>query len=218
MKPSPLATAHQEWDRRWRSPADQDEWLRPEDEVIELAARLRLGGAGTALDLGCGLGRHTLALARLGFAVQAVDGAAAGLDHVRSIAGDLAVQRHIADFRQLPLVASSVDLVVCWNVIYHGTRDDLALAVAEIARVLRPGGTFLATLLSKRNAACGRGAEVAPDTWVNVDDPEKAHAHCYTDAADVTSLLMTDFDLRRLVDVEHRTPGSWHWHFVAERR
>lgn len=217
LQASALATAHHEWDRRWQEPENQDEWLVAEPSVIALAARLRLDGAERALDLGCGLGRHALALARLGFHVDAIDGSDSGLRHLAQVAGDLPITTHQADFRQISVPAARIDLVVCWNVIYHGTRDDLALAVAGIARVLRPGGTLLATLLSKRNHAFGRGEEIAHDTWIDPADAEKAHAHCYCDAHEVTALLAESFSLRSLIDVEHRRTGSWHWHVVAER-
>ena len=48
--------------------------------VAALVPVLKARGAQHVLDLGCGVGRHALFFAEHGFAVEAIDGAAAGLD------------------------------------------------------------------------------------------------------------------------------------------
>jgi hypothetical protein len=58
---------------------------------------------------------------------------------------------------------------------------------------------------------------VAPDTFVIDDVSDKAHPHFYCDALGLVQLLC-GFELLSLDDYEHRSPGSFHWHFVAERR
>ncbi len=51
-----------------------------------------------------------------------------------------------------------------------------------------------------------------------IDDvSDKAHPHFYCDALGLVQLLC-GFELLSLDDYEHRSPGSFHWHFVAERR
>jgi tellurite methyltransferase len=53
---------------------------------MALLPELKARGARTALDLGCGVGRHALFLAEHGLAVEAIDGSAAGLAVVRETA------------------------------------------------------------------------------------------------------------------------------------
>ena len=51
-----------------------------------------------------------------------------------------------------------------WNVIFHGTMGDVSSRLAEIWRVLNPGGVYQGTMLSKRDAQSGRSPQVAsPD-------------------------------------------------------
>jgi len=69
-------TAIVAWDKRWATAEGRADWLDPEADVIALLPELKARGARTALDLGCGVGRHALLLAEHGLAVEAIDGSA----------------------------------------------------------------------------------------------------------------------------------------------
>src|ERR671924_1433798 len=62
-----LATAHQEWDKRWQIPEQRTRWLEPDPLVRSLVPLLRARGFARVLDLGCGIGRHAIYLASEGF-------------------------------------------------------------------------------------------------------------------------------------------------------
>ncbi len=94
---------------------------------------------GAALDAACGTGRHTHHLVQLGHRVVGVDGSREMLERAtRSVPG--AVFRE-SDLRSLPLETASVDLVVCALALEHVA--DLACAITEMSRVLRPGGRMV---------------------------------------------------------------------------
>jgi hypothetical protein len=82
--------------------------------------------------------------------------------------------------------------------------------------VLKPGGLYQGTMLPIRNSNYGFGRRVAPDTFVDDQRIERAHPHFYCDAAGLVALF-AGFELLSLTQREHRKPGSWHWHVVAER-
>jgi SAM-dependent methyltransferase len=212
------ATAHHEWDRRWRDDAGRADWLMPEPDVATAIGLLRQRAARDTLDLGCGVGRHALALAEAGFAVSAIDGSAGGIDYLReqAQARRLAIDAQIGLMTDLPFADAGFDYVLAWNVIYHGDGAIVDRCIAEIRRVLRPGGLFQGTMLSKRNGNFGAGREVAADTFVIDGVDDKAHPHFYCDAAG-TVARFCGFEMLSLVDREHRKPGSWHWHLLAER-
>jgi len=91
-------------------------------------------------------------------------------------------------------------------------------AISEIRRVLKPGGLFQGTMLSKCNRHFGKGIEVAPDTFV--DDSagaDKDHPHFYCNAAELVALF-EGFELMALSDRTHWGPDEWHWHLTAEHR
>jgi SAM-dependent methyltransferase len=225
MSLAPTDTAHLAWDAAWQSEAGRADWLIPEPAVLELGAALRQRGAARALDLGCGVGRHALALARLGFAVEAVDASQAGLAELRrsAEAEGLEIATHQAPMTALPCADAGFDLVVSWNVIYHGDPQVVRTTIGEIARVLKPGGTYQGTMLTKRNVHFGVGREVAPDTWVDEETGhdeakggDKAHPHFYCDAAGMAALF-AGFEILSLRQDDHGHPGHWHWHLVAEK-
>jgi tellurite methyltransferase len=213
------ATAFEAWDERWATPEGRADWLEPHPAVAALVPVLQARGARRVLDLGCGVGRHALLFAEHGFAVEAIDGAPAGLDFARreAAARGLRLSLRRADADTLPFAAESFDYVLSWNVVYHGTMGDVGRRLAEIWRVLRRGGLYHGTMLSKRDAQFGRGRPVAPDTFIRGGDP-RAHPHYYCDLSGLAALF-AGFELLSLTQEEgQRRPGSWHWHILAERR
>ena len=108
----------------------------------------------TVLDLGCGEGRHAFEAYRRGARVVAVD---RGVSEVRTTkrwlgaiaeAGEAPVGAAYevvrADLLALPFPDGSVDRVIASEVLEHIPDD--ATAMAEIARVLAPGGTVAVTV------------------------------------------------------------------------
>ena len=213
-----MATAVEAWDERWATPEGRTDWLVPHPAVAAVLPMLRARGARRVLDLGCGVGRHALLFAEHGFVVEAIDGAAAGIDFARreAVARGLALSLRQADADALPFADESFDYVLSWNVIFHGTMGDTGRRIAELWRVLKPGGLYQGTMLSQRDAQFGRGRKVAPDTFIRGSEAT-AHAHYYCDLAGLAALYR-DFELLALTHEEQRRPGSWHWHILAERR
>ncbi len=212
------ATAHRAWDQCWGTEEGRSDWLVPESEVVSVASGLRAKGARRAVDLGCGVGRHALCLASLGFTVAALDGSEAGIAFARNAAVKAG---HAIDFQtglmtDLPYADQSFDYVLAWNVIYHGDREVVQRCLAEIHRVLRRRGTFQGTFLSQRNQHYGQGREIAPHTFILEGVSDKGHPHFYCHAAELVKLLK-GFEPVSLIDREQLQPVSYHWHFVAER-
>ena len=212
------ATAHHSWDERWKSGDGREEWLSPDPLVLQWAQARRELGEETALDLGCGVGRHSLALARLGYVTTAFDASLAGLDYARQAANEegLAIVFERGNMTALPFPDASFDYVLALNVIYHGDAVVVRQTLQEIRRVLKPGGVYQGTMLSKRNARYGEGQEVAPGTFVKPGaGGDKDHPHFYCDARELVDLF-DGFEVLALQDHEQKGPGTWHWYVVAE--
>jgi tellurite methyltransferase len=213
-------TAHLYWNEEWRKADGSSKWAQAEAEVLTHAATLPKGAR--VLDLGAGIGRHALALARMGLKVQTLD---AAMESTRVIglaarAEGLEIGVQQGSMTELPYPDGSFDHVLSWNVIYHGDETILRATLAEVARVLRPGGTFMATMLSARRIpveqAKAPGREISRNTWVFDGEGDKVHPHYFCDARDLLDLF-AGFEPLSLIDKEHEKPGSWHWHILAER-
>ncbi len=107
------------------------------------------------LDLGCGFGRHAFEAARRGAQVVALDAGADEVAQVRAVlggmveAGELAPEQVRAggvraDALALPFGDASFDRIVASEVLEHIVDDRLAMF--ELSRVLRPGGTMAVTV------------------------------------------------------------------------
>jgi 2-polyprenyl-6-hydroxyphenyl methylase/3-demethylubiquinone-9 3-methyltransferase len=94
------------------------------------------------LDVGCGGGILTEELARLGYCVTGIDLAAGAIAAARRHAArsGLTVDYRVGSAYDLDVPDESIDAAVASDVLEH--LHDLPRAVAEIARVLRPGGIF----------------------------------------------------------------------------
>lgn len=213
-------TAHLFWNSEWQQADHRSPWAKAEPWVLDHASTLAPGSR--ILDLGAGIGRHALAFAAMGHHVTALDAAEASVAAVGAAAfgQGLNVETVLAPMTALPFGDAVFDHVLAWNVIYHGDETVVRRSMAEVARVTRPGGSFMATMLSSRRLpieqAKAKGHEISRNTWVFDGPGDKVHPHYFCPAADLLA-LMPQFEILTLVDRPHEKPGSWHWHLLAER-
>jgi tellurite methyltransferase len=213
-------TAHLYWNSEWQKADSSSPWAVPEPWAIDHVRTLAPGSR--ILDLGAGIGRHALAYAEAGHKVTALDASEAATAAVAAaaFAKGLTLDTVQATMTDLPFEPASFDHVLAWNVIYHGDESVVRRTFAEVARVTRPGGSFMATMLSARRLpveqAKASGREISRNTWVFEGEGDKVHPHYFCSAPDLLS-LMWGFEVFTLFDRPHEKPGSWHWHLLAER-
>ena len=123
--------------------------------VFDQILRGNIAAGMTVLDAGCGFGRNLVHLLRVGCEVFALDANADGVDHVRQLAGILALGLPAENFRvgqieTMPFADGFADVVLC-NSVLHFARDEkhfLAM-VEELWRCVRPGGMLFCRLGSR---------------------------------------------------------------------
>ena len=127
---------------------------RDADAQEQALAAAQLSGCpdgGDLLDVPCGFGRHSVPLARAGYRVVAVDRSQALLDEARRRGGGERWPKLVrADYRELPLPDESFDaaLNLFSSLGYLGDEDDTKV-LAEIRRVLRPGGRLVIEIMHR---------------------------------------------------------------------
>lgn len=114
----------------------------------------RLSSQEPLLDAGCGGGRNLTYFLRSGYRVYGVDQSSDSIAHVRALAAKLAPQLPPENFRVEPVEHMSFDDsyfgVVVSSAVLHFATDEThwRAMVAEMWRVLRPGGVLFARLAS----------------------------------------------------------------------
>ena len=128
-----------------RAPMHDSYWLYHRAQFLDL---LPPPGELT-LDIGCGEGRLARDLVALGHHVIALDGSPTMVENARS--ADPTMDVRLADAADLPLPDAVADLAV--GFMSFQDIDDMPGAVAEAARVLRPGGRLCLAIVHPLNSA-----------------------------------------------------------------
>ena len=119
--------------------------------------RLGLREDDLVLDAGAGFGRHAFEIARRGARIVALDYAMDEVALTRATFGAMIEEKEIlqdrfvgvlrGDATRLPFADGTFDRVITSEVLEHIQAD--VDAIAELVRVLRPGGTFACTVPSE---------------------------------------------------------------------
>ena len=132
--------------RRHRQPPLLAKWIQ------------RLPADARMLDLGCGGGQDAGDLDRRGYRVMGVDRTSALLSEGRRRYRSLSLVR--ADFRFLPFQAKSFDGLWAGASLMHLPKPDARRTLADLYRLVRPGGLFAATVTH------GVKSSLVTDGWV----------------------------------------------------
>ncbi len=161
------------------------EWWKPRGGFAMLAwisaARVRHlpPGGGLLLDVACGGG--LLAPFVTGWTHVGVDLSQPALTQAR----DHGVHAARADVRHLPFADSTFDVVVAGEILEHVT--DLAAVVAEVCRVLRPGGTLVIDTIAR--TWWGRFSSITVGERIPAGPPKRLHDHhLFVDRAELLAL------------------------------
>lgn len=165
------------------------------------------------LDLGCGAGAATIALARRGARVTAVESSTTRLAQARSSAevAEVRVEFHHSDLADLAFVrADSVDLVIA--VYSLAGVQDLGRVFRQVHRVLTPGSALLMSLPHPFATMLEDDPEqpspyltrtswsASPLAWRAAGDEGVTHVHQIGDV--FTTLCRSNFEIDALIEPE----------------
>ena len=119
------------------------EYLRAPYEYYESVLKKRLNSDHKVLEIGAGMGLHTVILVKSGATVIATDISGSALKVLnkrlkRSLNAE--VLTRVADMEKLPFEDEALDFVVSAGSLSYGDND---LVLNEVYRILKPGGNFI---------------------------------------------------------------------------
>lgn len=126
-----------------------------------------VGRSATLLDLGCAYGFLVVEAVEAGFRALGVDASRFAIAQARRFAAPAARRLVAAHAEHLPFADASCDVVTAFDVLEHVPEPELL--IAEVARVLRPGGIFVGATpdpLFFDRAEETHVAERVPSWWV----------------------------------------------------
>ncbi|MGE5629832.1 MAG: class I SAM-dependent methyltransferase [Caulobacteraceae bacterium] len=204
-----------EWN--WAEVRD-DFWSTPSEDVYYYASRWKEKGFKYFLDLGCGLGRHSVFFAENGFETYSLDLSEDGINNLNRKAEKLGlnIRTTIGDINNLPYSSDMFDCLLAYHVISHTDTEGIKAIVKELERVLKSGGEFFITLCSKCSPSFSRKDYIRIDenTIIKTEEPEIDVPHFYTDLDGVRSILK-NFDIIRIRHIEDIFNDSNSWHYFV---
>ena len=133
----------------------EQRWVAAPEEVGQILALTNLQGRAI-LDLACGPGRHSVELAKRGYAVTGVDrtGFLIELGEQRAAQAGVSVEWVNSDMREF-VRPNSFDLALSMftSLGYFGTQEEERRVLENIRESLRPGGTLLVEMAAKERLA-----------------------------------------------------------------
>lgn len=209
----------------WNSHYTRDKSILvyPDEALVRMMSPVlkKLLPAGiTALDLGCGTGRH------LKYMLESGIGTVTGLDYsmnaLRVCSGlypdSLLVQ---GDNAALPFADRSIDCAVAWGSLHYCVKEEMHAIMKEIHRLLKPGGFLFGTLRSARDTMLRRGRHLGNNVWItDLKDIQNSTVSFY-DENELSEALAL-FSRHQYGLMERTSPGDLtktisHWYFQAEK-
>lgn len=209
------------WDRR---AADADMLAESPERRVELLLNGLEPKRRSALDIGCGCGRHLLLLATVGWRPTGLDWSLDALSQARRRveAAGLLADYLKCDFRRVPLPNSEFSLILAINAVHHGRLADMRRAALEIKRLLKPGGLAYISVPGRKNAPpVTTGNWVEDGTVVLGEGSETGIPHHFSSPFELEQMFSQFRDFRLETAVEPLPPGvqplhrehqnEWHW-------
>ena len=204
-----------------------DIWKEPSIESYYLLNRWNKQMKKDFLDLGCGIGRHTILFVQKGFNTSAFDLSEEAINTTKKWAEELnlKVDYKIGDMLNLPYENNSFDCILCRNVISHTDTQGVKKIIKEINRVLREEGECYLTLGSKSSPSFKneKFPVVDENTKIRVEEgPENGIPHFYADYNLIQELFKDNIielieHIEDFYEERGKTNSSYHYHLLIKK-
>ncbi len=212
------------WD--WKKEKNKQYWADcPAEESYYMANKWKEEGKIKLLDLGCGLGRHSILFSKLGFDVTAIDLSETAVEFTkrRMIEENLNFNIQKADMQELPFNDNTFDAIWSYMVISHTDSKGFKKIIDEIKRVSKKDAGIFITLCSKETWSYKDAGypKIDENSIIKTGEgPEKGVIHYYVDLDDILEFMKNDFEITRIRHIDScyfdgKKQNSKHYYIEA---
>lgn len=173
----------------------------PHRDLPKFVELLKSVDGKDVLDLGCGTGRHVIALAREGFRVFGLDIVETAIEVAKERLQEegLEAEVRVGNFyEKLPYEDNFFDGVISTIAIHHARVFRIKRAIKEIKRVMRPGGILMIEVPAndpKRTDFKEGRKEIEPGTFIPTKGSEKNVPHHIFSSEEELKEFFPDFEV-----------------------
>jgi 2-polyprenyl-3-methyl-5-hydroxy-6-metoxy-1,4-benzoquinol methylase len=177
------------------------------------------------LDIGSGVGRNTIYLAKEGFSAFGVEATDSGIEvskKRREVEGTNAVFKK-GNLTKIPFAEEYFDAVVDIQAIQHNTYEEIKKILQEVKRILKPNGVFFAKMVSTQDYSFKKGRAIEEHTLDNIREGTFVDAGVthFFDLDELRSLMsiFTEVDIEYTeTTFDNMKEKSVYWLITAKRR
>ena len=216
------------WNWKMIQNEHEEYWKNPCIESYYLLNRWMSQSKKSFLDLGCGLGRHSIFFGKNNFDVSCMDISENAVERTKKWAEEegLTFDYKVSDMLNLPYEDESFDCILCRNVISHTDTKGMKQVIKEIKRVLKKDGECYLTLGSKDTWGFKQ------EDWPLIDEntrlrmeegPEYKTPHFYVNYNDAIELFSDFKTINIYQTVEYfekdgKVNDSYHYHLLIKKQ
>lgn len=179
------------------------------------------------LEVGSGAGNNLWFAAREGFSVAGIDGSASAIAYAKHRFADegLSGELVVGDFAHLPFENERFDLLIDRAALTCAGRSSTRAALAECARVLKPGGKMFCNPYSDRHSSKATG-KAGPDgvtMEIKGGTLEGVGQICFWSRGDIDRFFGAEWKLLSIQHVEQieqlndAFPVHAEWRIIVEK-
>jgi SAM-dependent methyltransferase len=185
----------------------------PHKDFPEFVRLLKEQNAENVLDLGCGTGRHVIALAKEGFTVYGLDVAERAVERTRQWLQEENLSAHLQIknfYEQLPYNDTWFDGILALKAINHATAGGIRRIFEEIRRIMKPTAVFMAEVAKWEPELFdpSRWEEFEPRTLRAREGSERELTHYFFESESEVRTFMSGFEIVDIHETEKGRPDT----------